>query len=378
MRTGVWLVLIALLSLSIGCPCGDDDTGDDDVTGDDDTTGDDDAGDDDVTGDDDTGPVDEDGDGYPADEDCDDADPNVHPGAEEVCDLIDNDCDGSHDPFDESDADGDGDPACGDCDDQDAALDSHDADGDGFSSCDGDCDDTLSPINPIATDLAGDGIDQNCDGVDGTDSDGDGYASVVSGGDDCDDTNPALNHDDVDVDGYSTCDGDCDDSDPLANPGSAEICDGLDRDCDGLVDCDDPDCTGIPPCYLTLTGSVMTTETYGPDWMYEREQELAGTSTTPCPGCEYTFEITYNTLAESGTCSICWALDDGTYTLGFDVDYMFGGYGPYEVILYDIGGAGNWTFWSWAYAGQGGHDLAFTYSYEDYGYGFYRYGYWDF
>ena len=32
-----------------------------------------------------------------------------------------------------------------------------------------------------------DGIDQNCDGVDGEDVDGDGQASLESGGQDCDD-----------------------------------------------------------------------------------------------------------------------------------------------------------------------------------------------
>ena len=45
-----------------------------------------------------------------------------------------------------------------------------------------DCDDSNLTVNPSATDLSGDGIDQNCDAVDGTDADGDGYASSVSGG----------------------------------------------------------------------------------------------------------------------------------------------------------------------------------------------------
>ncbi|MEY3212343.1 MAG: hypothetical protein RIT28_2824, partial [Pseudomonadota bacterium] len=42
-------------------------------------------------------PVDEDGDGVPASEDCDDGDAAVSPNAEELCDGIDNDCDGAVD-----------------------------------------------------------------------------------------------------------------------------------------------------------------------------------------------------------------------------------------------------------------------------------------
>ncbi len=77
---------------------GDDDTGDDDdmTPPDDDDTGDDDTGDDDTGDDDDfTSGGDEDHDGYTTEEgDCDDHNPAIYPGADDICDAFDNDCDG--------------------------------------------------------------------------------------------------------------------------------------------------------------------------------------------------------------------------------------------------------------------------------------------
>jgi len=55
---------------------------------------------------------------------------------------------------------------------------------------------------------------------------------------------------DGDGDGFSVCDGDCDDANPMLSPGSAEVCDGADNDCDGQVDEGwDPDADQIADCF---------------------------------------------------------------------------------------------------------------------------------
>ncbi len=67
-----------------------------------------------------------------------------------------------------------------------------DRDDDGFRE-DFDCDDSNFEINPDAEEIPYDGIDQNCDGLDLVDVDGDGFASVLVGGDDCEDNDIEYN-----------------------------------------------------------------------------------------------------------------------------------------------------------------------------------------
>ena len=227
--------------------------------------------------------------------DCDDRRVSVYPGAVELCNGLDDDCDGDVDE-ELPDTDGDTVADCVDPDaDNDGVLDDNcplivnptqgnldgdalgdlcdqDMDGDGFiaitaggSDCD-DADATIRPGTPEGQALPGqcgtcNGIDDDCDGdVDEgcLDDDGDGFIDclasdqdqdgVVDGFDNCPgDSNPGQDDldrdglgdacdDDVDGDGAATTEGDCDDHDPMVSPLLTEICNGVDDDCSGDTD----------------------------------------------------------------------------------------------------------------------------------------------
>ena len=265
--------------------------------------------------------------------DCNDNNPNIKPGATEVCDGVDNNCNSQTDEgvqttyYRDLDGDGFGNPAvtqmaCSqptgyvtnntDCNDN-SALEKpgqvwyKDTDGDGYAqtgaatitqclrptgykvaselaSATGDCNDANAAIRPGATEVC-DGIDNDCDnmtdeGVQTTyyrDMDGDGFGNpavtqmacsiptgYVSNNTDCND-NSALEkpgqvwYKDTDNDGYgqtgaatitqcvrptgykaaselTATTGDCNDSNAAIKPGAIEICDGIDNDCDNMTD----------------------------------------------------------------------------------------------------------------------------------------------
>ncbi|SPD72161.1 hypothetical protein PITCH_A1210001 [uncultured Desulfobacterium sp.] len=79
-----------------------------------------------------------------------------------------------------------------------------------------DCDDTNPEIHPNATEIPGDGIDQDCDGEE-LDADGDGYISVASGGTDCNDDDPLIYPGAFDTPG-DNFDQNCDGKDAEAQP----------------------------------------------------------------------------------------------------------------------------------------------------------------
>jgi len=244
--------------------------------------------------------------------DCNDSNGNVNPGAKEVCNAIDDDCDGN--------ANEEGSPGCSNFY-RDNDGDAYGVNGDVKCYCaaagtytaavGGDCNDNSASTFPGAKELC-DGLDNNCNGQvdegaagqcttyyrDG-DNDGHGlaadsqclcapagnYKSTVPG--DCNDNNAAIHpgatefcnladddcdlvvdeegatgctwyYKDADSDGYGDqvgpkclcaaspphsvkVGGDCNDSNAAVNPAATEICDGTDNDCKGGTDtgCDD-------------------------------------------------------------------------------------------------------------------------------------------
>jgi len=244
---------------------------------------------------------DKDGDGYKTSIDCDDSNDLINPGANEICDGVDNDCDDEVDEdatvtyYADVDGDGYGDPdvtaeACSlpsgyvenglDCDDSndlynpaaseddcsdpedyncDGSSQYEDEDQDGYPACE-DCDDADDTINEESiwyADDDGDGYGDNASTASAC-TEPTGY---VDNNEDCDDSSELYNPDaseedctdpadyncdgssqyeDADSDSIPACE-DCNDSDATIYPDADEICDGLDNDCDDLIDDEDDD-----------------------------------------------------------------------------------------------------------------------------------------
>jgi hypothetical protein len=148
--------------------------------------------------------IDADGDGVNACTDCNDNNPQIKPGAPEICNGLDDNCSGVAD---------EGGVCC------------VDNDSDGWTGCNGDCDDNNPNVKPGAPEIC-DGIDNDCNGL----------IDFIG-------TQPVCAPPDADGDGYNQ-NQDCNDNDATIYPGAPELCDFKDNDCDGVVD----EGTCLPNC----------------------------------------------------------------------------------------------------------------------------------
>ena len=222
-------------------------------------------------------------------DDCDDQNREINPVVPEVCNEIDDDCDGLVDD-DDDDVESDG---------FSEFFQDFDGDGfggvgaktawacsvmDGYSEVDTDCDDENTAVSPGASEVC-DEVDNDCDSlVDDdddsivytedefwfTDADGDGFGDADFGGlGSC-----------IALSGFVQDDSDCDDGDFLIHPDAQEVCDDADtdEDCDGLAEDDDPDNEGTywymdadGDGYGIGTTSLVACDQPGADWVSNQE-----------------------------------------------------------------------------------------------------------
>ncbi|MAA78584.1 MAG: hypothetical protein CL916_04940 [Deltaproteobacteria bacterium] len=201
--------------------------------------------------------------------DCNDSNNKSHPGAEEICDGEDNNCDNDIDEglnidfFVDLDGDGFGDDnniivGC------QAEI--------GLATIGGDCDDGNPAVSPISTEVCDD-IDNNCneqidEGVQTTyylDADSDGFGDPISTAMAC-----------APLEGYVLNSEDCNDSDTQAYPNAVEFCDNVDNNCDGTIDEDS-----------SIDASI---------WYVDSDGDGFGTSTVTYNACIQPSNYVANTL----------------------------------------------------------------------------------
>jgi len=220
--------------------------------------------------------------------DCDDRDDAVRPGADEVCNDSDDDCDGLSDEglrFEEywPDEDGDGHG------DEEATPVEACAQPDGTADDGDDCDDTTAMRAPGVAEACN-AIDDDCDGTvdevaDNTfyeDTDGDGFGdeSVTMTLGVCEPP-----------EGYARAPGDCVLGDDTIYPGAPELCDGIDQDCSnaddpgGVDPSEDADGDGHAATDASCDGGYPRDDCDDAnEWAYEGADEYCSGADEDCDG----------------------------------------------------------------------------------------------
>lgn len=168
--------------------------------------------------------------------------PEIGP-TQEICDNLDNDCDGIVDQITQQ---------CGTADIGACTF--------GTETCSagvwGECVGAIEPIIEICN-----GIDDDCDGI------------------------LPSNEADADADSYMICEGDCDDSNATVNPGAIEVCDGIDNNCNGEID--EGDVCEVP-----------TTEEFSFSGNIGNKQEKRHTVSLSAPAASMSVELTWSGWAD--------------------------------------------------------------------------------
>ena len=172
-----------------------------------------------------------------------------------------------------------------------------------------DCNDSASTVCPGCPEICDGFADNDCDGV--TDPD----------------------DQDLDMDGWSPCQGDCDDSEPFNFPGTPEICDGKDNDCSGAPDFDPAgevdldgdnvrsceDCDDNQPAAFPGNSEICDDIDNNCNTVVDEGFDLDNDGVTTCEGdC-----ADNQPAAFPGNAEICDSIDndcDGTVDDGFDMD----------------------------------------------------------
>jgi hypothetical protein len=240
--------------------------------------------------------------------DCNDANATVHPGATEVCNGIDDNCNGQIDEgvtltfYRDADGDGYGNAA--------STTQACSAPA-GYVSDATDCNDANSAVHPGATEICN-GIDDNCNGLidEGVqptfyrDADGDGYGTSATTTLAC--TAPA---------GYVSNATDCNDANSAVHPGATEVANGVDDNCNGFVDETGAGLYQENSPWVAFSGTwALLSSPKANGGAYEEAQVAGATATIAFSGSSLTWYT-----RKGSNCGIAQVVIDGGAPQSFDL-----------------------------------------------------------